>query len=115
MARQTYTRIVSDLSGNVLEEGESETIAFGFGKDSYTIDLSKEEADEFRKVIGKYTDAAQHVSSSSSSRNSRASSGNRNDKEYLRKVRLWAADNGIQVNTRGRISQSVIEQYEAAQ
>ncbi|WP_444875939.1 Lsr2 family DNA-binding protein [Arthrobacter oryzae] len=29
-------------------------------------------------------------------------------------VRLWAAENGIQVNTRGRIQSNVVEKYEAA-
>jgi hypothetical protein len=29
-------------------------------------------------------------------------------------VRMWAVENGIQVNTRGRIQAEVVEKYEAA-
>lgn len=110
MAKQTYVRIVSDLSGEVLEEGKGETLTFGFGKNRYTIDLSNAEADEFRKVMQKYTSvAAQEVD-----RLPRASSAKKSDKERLAAIREWAGKNGYTVSERGRIKADIVEAYDAA-
>ncbi|MGO4470321.1 Lsr2 family protein [Arthrobacter sp. M-10] len=111
MAKQTYTRIIDDLTNEVLEEGQGETLTFGFQGKSYSIDLGQKNADEFRKVMQKYTSVATQEVSRLPRTTSAAPKSN---KEYLAKVRLWALDNGLPASARGRLAQTTIDAYEAA-
>lgn len=111
MARETYVRVVDDLTKEVLEEGQGETLTFGFQGKSYTIDLGQKNADEFRKVMHKYTSVAtQEVSRLPRA----ASSSTKSNKEELAAIRAWAKDNGHAVSERGRIAQSIQDAYHAA-
>ncbi|WP_059387745.1 histone-like nucleoid-structuring protein Lsr2 [Arthrobacter sp. Hiyo1] len=108
MAKQTYTRVIDDLTNEVLEEGQGETLTFGFQGKSYSIDLGQKNADEFRKLMQKYTSVAtQEVSRLPRA----ASSSAKSDKQELKKIREWAASQGIEVNARGRIAKSVEDAY----
>lgn len=112
MAKQTFTRIVDDLTHEMLGEGEGQTISFAFEGGSYSIDLSEKNADEFRKLMKKYTDAG----TKEVARLPRAerSSAPKSNKEELAKIRLWAQDQGISVAPRGRIAQDVQDKYRDA-
>lgn len=111
MAKQTFTRVIDDLTHEVLDEGQGETLTFAFQGKSYTIDLGQKNADEFRKTMQKYTSVAtQEVSRLPRA----ASSAPKGNKEELGRIREWASSQGIAVNARGRIAQSVIDQYHAA-
>jgi hypothetical protein len=112
MAKQTFTRIVDDLTHEMLGEGEGQTIEFAFEGNSYTIDLSEKNADEFRKVMTKYTDAG--TKEVARLPRAAASSAPKSNKDELAKIRQWAKDNGIEVSSRGRISQAIQDQYRAA-
>ncbi|MBO1267101.1 histone-like nucleoid-structuring protein Lsr2 [Arthrobacter cavernae] len=112
MAKQTITRIISDLSGEVLEEGQGETIAFGFGKKSYTIDLTQSEADEFRKTIHKYSSVA--TEEVARLPRTSGSSAPKSPKEDLTPIREWAKSQGLKVSDRGRVSAEVMSAYHAA-
>lgn len=110
MAKETITVLRSDVSGEVIPEGEGETIAFSVGKTSYTIDLTSAEADEFKKTLNKYTSVAtQEVARLPRSGGSSAPKSN---KEDLARVREWAAKEGLKVNPRGRISGDVLKAYQ---
>jgi hypothetical protein len=109
MAKETYVRIVDDLTKEVLEEDQVETFSFSFQGKSYTIDMSRENADEFKKTMAKYTSVAtQEVS-----KLPRATSTGRPDKQRLADIRAWAAEKGLDVSSRGRISKSIQDQYDA--
>jgi hypothetical protein len=81
MAQRTIVQIVSDLSGEELEEGEGRTIGFSYDGVEYTIDLTADEAEQFDEVMADYINAATAVGGRSSSsgrtrRSSRSRSSN---------------------------------------
>ena len=118
MARQTIELLIDDLDGSRLDEGQGDTVTFAFQGAEYTIDLSQKHVDEFHDAMAKYIAAAQKVSGrrpSSSSASSRPNSaGAKPDKNQLGAVRAWARENGHKVSDRGRVSQEVLDAYNAA-
>lgn len=110
MAKTTITHITDDIDGST----DATEVAFSLNGVDYTIDLSKKNAVALEKALKPYLDAATKVSGrsgTSSRRKSSRSSGSRKD---LAAIRDWAREQGIAVSDRGRVSSSVIEQYEAA-
>lgn len=114
MAQRVQVLYVSDISGEELGDSGN-TVQFGFQGVDYEIDLSEQEADEFASVMEKYTSAGRRVGGrrQAGSRASR-SSGSRRSSTELAAIRDWARENGFKVSTRGRISQEVLDAYEAA-
>jgi hypothetical protein len=107
MARKTVIILEDDLDGSEA----SETVQFAIDGAEYEIDLSEEHANELRQAIGRFTAVA------------RRSPGGRGRPAVRRSplggidakaVRKWALDNGLKVNTRGRIQADIVEQYQAA-
>jgi hypothetical protein len=118
MARQTVELLIDDLDGSRLEEGEGDTITFGYQGAEYTIDLSQQHVDEFHDALAKYIGAAQKVSGrrspSSSTISARSNKSTKPDKTQLGAIRTWAREHGHTVSDRGRISQEVIDAYNSA-
>lgn len=113
MAQKVTTHLVDDLTGDTIEDGKGRTVTFGFDGTNYEIDLSDDNADQLREAFSDYIAAARKTGN----RSSRASSGNapkRGNSEELGKIREWAAANGHEVSSRGRISQAVRDAYDAA-
>jgi hypothetical protein len=110
MAKTVVT--TDDIDGSP----NAETVTFSFDGRSFEIDLSKKSRTALEKALKPYIDAARPVGgrSSRSSGNGRGRS-RRSSSVDLAAVRAWAAENGIAVSDRGRISTSVLEQYQAAQ
>lgn len=107
MARKIVTLLEDDLDGSEA----SETVQFAFDGTEYEIDLNEEHAAELRQAFRRYADVARKTSGGRGRPASRKSTTGGNDS---RAIRMWAADNGIQVNTRGRIQADVVEKYQAA-
>ncbi|MCU1532315.1 MAG: hypothetical protein JWO49_1886 [Arthrobacter sp.] len=84
----------------------SETILFALDGAEYAIDLNDAHAGELREVFSRFTKAARKAGGRA--RTARPVASN------AREVRLWAAGQGLQVNTRGRIQADIMEKYEAA-
>ena len=112
MAKTVVT--TDDLDGSP----NAETVTFSFDGRNFEIDLSKKSRSALEKALKPYIDAGRTVGGrgsraggTSRSRGRRSSSGSVD----LAAVRAWAAENGIAVSDRGRISASVLEQYHAAQ
>jgi hypothetical protein len=118
MARQTIEILIDDLDGTRLEEGEGDTVTFAYQGAEYTIDLSQKHVDEFHDALAKYIGAGQKVSgrrASGSGSSTRSSNGApKPDKNQLGAIRSWAREQGHKVSDRGRISQEVIDAYNAA-
>jgi hypothetical protein len=106
MATKIITRLEDDLDGSEA----SETISFALDGIEYAIDLNDEHAGELREALRRFTDAARKTSGGRG-RPARKSAGGQAD---AKTVRMWALDNGLQVNTRGRIQADIVEQYQAA-
>jgi|tagenome__1003787_1003787.scaffolds.fasta_scaffold20914030_2 hypothetical protein len=106
--QKTIVVMEDDLDGSAA----AQTITFSVDGTDMKIDLSDEHADEFRKVLEPYVNAAQVTGGKRQSRRRRA-----NKTEELidnRAVRAWAASNGVELSSRGRIPSSIIEQYRQA-
>lgn len=108
MARTFVAVIKDDLTGEVIEDGQAETIEFAINGKAYTIDLGKKNAAVFHKTLDKYTAVATKVGGPS--RGKPAARG----KDDLAAIRAWATLNGHTVAARGRISAEVKEAYDKA-
>lgn len=87
------------------------------GGSDYSIDLTDDEADEFRAAFDKYVKVASRASSrgTQGSSSARKPSGSGRSSEELAHIRAWAKDNGHAVSERGRIKAEVIEAFDEAQ
>ncbi|MEV4991574.1 histone-like nucleoid-structuring protein Lsr2 [Pseudarthrobacter sp. LMD1-1-1.1] len=108
MAKKTVVLLEDDIDGSEAKE----TISFALDGNEYEIDLNEGHATELREALTRFTNAGRRVSGGRgrSAGRTKSSQGGRDAKA----VRIWAADNGIPVNTRGRIQAEVVEKYEAA-
>lgn len=106
MAEQVIKRLVDDIDG-----GEAhETVPFTIDGTSYEIDLSSENAKILRDRLSPYVEHARKAGTSGRRRRGRGASS----RERSAEIRAWAKSRGIDVNERGRIPVTVVEQYEAA-
>ena len=114
MAREVIEKLIDDLDGG----DAAETVTFGLDGATYEIDLSKKNAAAFRKSLARYVSAARRRSASSRpSRRKTApsSTGSKPKRGYdILQLREWAGANKVAVPTRGRIPNSVVEQYKRA-
>ncbi|MEV0108600.1 Lsr2 family protein [Nocardia sp. NPDC050799] len=106
MARRVIVTIVDDLDG---ESVAAETVSFGVDGLLYEIDLSEENAREFRAALDKWVPFARRVGKQ------RRAKGQIPDRPQPAKaVREWARRNGHEVPDRGRIPGVVLEAYQRA-
>jgi hypothetical protein len=116
MAKTTV--VTDDLDGS----SGAETVTFSFQGNQYELDLSSKNIKAMEKTLRPYIDAARKPSGQGSRKPAAASNGRSRGSGRrsggsgvdVSAVRAWAAENGIEVSTRGRIAKAVIEQYEAA-
>lgn len=108
MAKKTVVVLEDDIDGSEA----SETISFALDGSEYVIDLNEGHANELRRALSRFTDAGRRISGGRGrpANRTKSSQGGPDAKA----VRMWALENGIQVNTRGRIQADVVEKYEAA-
>jgi hypothetical protein len=112
MARKVEVHLIDDLDGSAAEE----SVKFALDGMNYEIDLSKKNASKLRHALDTYIKAAQKVGRAPSHRvvtRGRGTSSAKSDREQNQAIREWAQRKGLEVSPRGRISRSVIEQYEA--
>jgi len=108
MAKKTVVVLEDDIDGSEA----SETISFALDGSEYVIDLNEGHANELREALARFTDAGRRVSGGRGRPAARTKSSQSGPD--AKAVRMWAVENGIQVNTRGRIQAEVVEKYEAA-
>jgi hypothetical protein len=106
MAKTTVVTITDDIDGS---DG-AETVAFGFGGQTYEIDLSKKNLDKFKKGLQPFIDSGRRVNRQGAARTARS----RTSRKDSSAIRSWAAEQGLPVSERGRIPAAVVAQYEAA-
>ena len=105
MATKTLVRMVDDIDGSEA----AETVAFAFDNAQYEIDLSKQNAANFRKAVGEDIDHARRVGG-----RAKRGTGKRANHD-VHEVREWAQNNGHNVSSRGRIPARVLQAYQEAQ
>ena len=109
MATKTSVVLIDDLDGGTPADT---TVSFGLDGKSYEIDLSDNNAAEFRGALSKYVSAGRKSGSTSKGR--AAVRHTTTDSIDPAAVRAWAKSQGIDVSPRGRIKSDVVEQFRAA-
>jgi hypothetical protein len=112
MAQVTTITLTDDMTGDPADE----TVTFGLDGSEYVIDLSANNAGILRDILGDYVTHGRKVgkltaASASSRRNGTRASV---DREQSRAIREWARQNGYNVSDRGRISENIMRQFDAA-
>lgn len=117
MARieEVTVTLVDDFDGT----DAAETIKFSLDGKNYEIDLSKANANEFRRTLRPYVDRARIARRSPGARNAKSpqakgQSGGRSEGYDRTEVREWAKAHRIRVAPRGRIANDVVEKFRAA-
>lgn len=108
MAQKVTIALVDDVDGTEA----AETIRYSLDGKSYEIDLSEANAEKFRKDLELWMSFSRKaVGAGRPARRSTLAPGAGRD---LKAVREWAAANGHEVSSRGRIPANIVEAYEAA-
>ncbi len=107
MARKVQVLLEDDIDGTP----GAETILFSVDGKSYEIDLSESNAEKLREAFAPWIGAGRRVSSPGAVEPRRRPVRRSEDTADIRR---WAAENGIPVSTRGRISADLRARYEAA-
>jgi hypothetical protein len=108
MAKRVQVIHTDDLDGSEA----AETISFGLDGINYSIDVSAENAKKLRDAFAPYIAAGERERSASGRRT--GSSRRKSTGTAATDVRAWAAAQGMQVSSRGRVSAEVREAYERA-
>jgi hypothetical protein len=118
MAQRTVVQLVDDIDGTEITGNQGETVTFGLDGATYEIDLTSKNAQQFREAIRVYVSNGRRLGSGRGRHvgNGRASTGpsTKRDPQQTKAIKDWARANGHKVADRGRISQSVLDAYEAA-
>lgn len=107
VATKLITVFEDDLDGTEAEE----TVRFQLNGTAYEIDLNTVHAGELRTVLRRYIDAGWKQGTGTATRRRRSS---RSGAPTTAEVRAWAQDQGIKVNSHGRVGAEILAQYEAA-
>ena len=108
MAQKVKIILVDDLDAGSADE----TVRFGMDGAQYEIDLSTDNAKNFRAAMKPYLDAGRKVGGGRTGRPRNAGSTRNNEAAQIRE---WARNNGYSVSERGRVNSEIIEAYRAAQ
>lgn len=112
MAQQFQVQYIDDIDGSNLGS-EANTISFAFDGKEYSIDLSDENAAQFREVMAPYVENGHRVTGTKS-RPAKKSAGRSSSASDLGVVREWARENGYEISDRGRIPGTIMGAYAAA-
>lgn len=104
MSSKVLVVLEDDLDGSKA----SETVTFAIDGTQYEIDLNDQNAQALRSALDGYVSKARKVGRRSGRKSTNSSNVD------LKAVRAWAASNGVELSTRGRIPQAVLDQYRAA-
>jgi hypothetical protein len=119
VAKQVVTELVDDIDGSPIDDGAGESIEFSVSGVDYVIDLKTKNANEFHRKLDYYIDHATRTGgrkrkTAPVSVAAPASPATKRDPAQTRAIRQWAADEGYEINDRGRIPAEIEEAYNAA-
>lgn len=102
MAKKTVVTVVDDLDGSE----SAETVTFAYGGTTYEIDLGPANRDALNAALSPFISAARSTGRAGARR-----SASRGEQDAAA-IRAWAAENGLEVSSRGRVPRHVRDQYE---
>ena len=109
--QKTLIVLTSDLDGDDADE----TVRFGLDGFEFEIDVTAEQAEELRDMIGGYAQAGRRVTAR---RPAAVRPGPGNWSQLppgkAKRIRRWAAESRVVVNQYGRIPREIVWQYEAS-
>src|SRR4051794_1217164 len=108
MAKTLVEVLVDDLDGNEAVE----SVRLGWNGQWRQLELSEKNLAALSKAIDRYWDAGRPVRAESAATRRRSSTGTTG--RDPRAIRVWAADNGIAVPSRGRIPREIEDRYNEA-
>jgi hypothetical protein len=114
MAKKVITTLVDDVDGSTA----TQSVDFGLDGVTFTIDVSDGNAEKLRAAFEPFIAAGSRVGRTGVGNwRPGATAGARRSAVAVdnRAVRAWAADNGLEVSDRGRISAEILAKYRAAQ
>lgn len=97
------------------EKDGVENVKYSFGGQMYEVDLCEKDRSTLDKVMKSWLEISRPVTSYASPRQ-RSAAPSDDDRGWTpQQVREWAAGAGVEVATKGRIPDPIIQQYLAAQ
>jgi hypothetical protein len=114
VAKRTIHMLVDDIDGGDADE----TVKFALDGVQYEIDLSTKNANKMREVLAPYIAAGSRMSRGGVVVGGRAAASGRSrrsaaDREQNKAMREWAKRKGYEVPERGRLKQSIVDEYNA--
>lgn len=100
MAREVIVNLIDDIDGSKADL----TIKYSFDGVNYEIDLTEDHAEDFRQHMQEWLDISRRVGA--------ANNTARGVNSETAKIREWARGQGIDVPTRGRLSEEVMKAWE---
>lgn len=110
MVSVTRSYLVDDLDGSEAVE----TVRFSLDRQDWEIDLSPANADRLREQLQRFVDAATPVKSKVAPAKRGTKAVVSANKDQVAEIRRWAAETGIAVSSRGRLSRDLVDKYDAA-
>lgn len=116
--RKVVTTYLDDLDGEPIPDGQVQELSFTVGRTLYRLDLRPANVEAFHEALAPFTRVA-HRASRIDHRAliGRADKGRNEtptDPAQRQAIRAWAAAQGLDVPTRGRISAKLIDAYQQA-
>ncbi len=108
MATRTVIELIDDLDGSEA----TETVRFALDGSEYEIDLAGQNADELRGVLARFVQAGRKAAGNSTK--PALAVRQLSPAVDTTAVRAWAAENGIEINSRGRVRDDVVQRYLAS-
>ncbi|MFF0818055.1 Lsr2 family protein [Rhodococcus sp. NPDC003318] len=113
MATRKIVEYVDDIDETPIQPGKGETIRFAVNGAEYEIDLNAKNAKEFHRKLDYYISHATRLRRRRST-SSNGQTATKRDPSQTRAIRTWAAANGYEVSSRGRIPAEIEEAYNSA-
>jgi hypothetical protein len=113
MATVTRTFMTDDLDGS---DDDVSTVQFALDGTSFEIDLSAANEERLREKLARFVDAASPVKQPKAAPTKRASKTVTvaSTRDQTQAIREWAKAAGLVVSSRGRISKTVQDAFDAA-
>jgi hypothetical protein len=113
MARREIVTLEDDLDGG----DAAETVRFALDGTIYEIDLNNKNAKKLRQSLAPYVESGRKVGRGGITTGARAwrqaTAAAPIDREQNKAIRAWAKKTGKDISDRGRIPQSIVDEYHA--
>ncbi|MFL0579431.1 Lsr2 family protein [Dietzia sp. 179-F 9C3 NHS] len=111
MSRRVLPVFTDDLDGSIIDDPNHSPTRLAIDGKELEIDLSAPNRDQLLAALAPYIENARRVTGT---RRRRAAARPAAGRDKRLKIRQWAAANGYEVASRGRIAADIVDAYEAA-